>query len=735
MADKCFFSLVVLTFCCITLVLSNTPTKFKTWLGSEPYLSYNKRIFPRSNQNDNVTVEIKYYLIAINGFDEVAGQMETAGYMKVKWNTELLTWSSTDIPSITLPQDNFWLPSLVVSNSVNSLFELGHKSYPVRIDSNGDCEWTVGIVAKTACAVDVSYYPFDVQSCKVTLNPWGFNDNQIYLMSTETTIDLTHYMENVQWEIVQTSVVSKSVSSTSFLNLQIEMKRRPGYFIVNMVIPILILGLLNGLVFLLPADSGERVGFAITAFLTFAVFLTMVSANLPKASEPMSLLCYFLTLMLIMSALSCVITIMTLRVYHQDEGSEVPKWLRNVVCFLNFEKFKKWFCSSKGSKNSIHADNDDLDDDDDEMAPPLQRKTGFDDEKSEASSEDTKEEEEDDTAHVTWIKVGKTLDIFFFTLFVLGTVIITVFFLDYLWKPSLVLSNSVESLKELGDQSYRIRIDNYGNHEWVVGIVSKTACSVDITYYPFDKQSCNITFNPWGYTQDQIDLVTENTEVDLTHYQENVEWTIASTVVDKLILHNNVYLNFVLKLERKPGYFIINMIIPILILSLLNGLVFLLPADSGERVGYAITAFLTFAVFLSMVSENLPKASEPMSMLCYFLTLMLCLSALSTIITILILRVHHQHEDSECPKFLRHIIAFIKCDKCKKWCCTPKKVKEINPDDEEEEEDELGENPDDTKHITWKVAARVLDYFFFLVFLGATSAISVLFLIPLAMAG
>ena len=246
-------------------------------------------------------------------------------------------------------------------------------------------------------------------------------------MSSESSLDLTHYMENVQWELKTTSIETKSISSTSFLNLNLEIKRRPGYFIVNMVIPILILGLLNGMVFLLPADSGERVGFAITAFLTFAVFLTMVSANLPRAAEPMSLLCYFLTLMLVLSALSCVITIMTLRVYHQDEDSEVPKWLRHIIAFMNFQKCKKWCCSSKKSKNSVGADNDGFDDDSlDEHGLPMKKKLGYEDTKSEASSE---EEEEDDTADITWRKVGKTLDIFFFSLFILGTLIIAIFFL------------------------------------------------------------------------------------------------------------------------------------------------------------------------------------------------------------------------------------------------------------------------------------------------------------------
>lgn len=97
-----------------------------------------------------------------------------------------------------------------------------------------------------------------------------------------------------------------------------------------------------------------------------------------------------------------------------------------MISFLNLEKFKKWCCSSKKSKNSVGADDDSDDDDFDENALPV--KKGFDENKSETSSEETKEEE-DDTLHITWRKVGKTLDMFFFGLFILGTCLIAAFFL------------------------------------------------------------------------------------------------------------------------------------------------------------------------------------------------------------------------------------------------------------------------------------------------------------------
>lgn len=256
----------------------------------------------------------------------------------------------------------------------------------------------------------------------------------------------------------------------------------------------------------------------------------------------------------------------------------------------------------------------------------------------------------------------------------------------------------------------------------------------------------------------QVTLNTTSSEADISQYMKNVEWTLSGSTVESMSSASASYLVFTLKLARKPGYFLVNMIIPILILGMLNGLVFLLPADSGERVGYAITAFLTFAVFLTMLSDNLPKSSSPMSLLCYFLTLMLIMSALSTVITIMTLRVYHQDDDSPVPMWLKHVVAFITCRKCKKWCGAkleaieqPKPGEEHEEDSEEEEEEEEDEDSDedgkktvevkkskpnnaDIKGITWRIVGGTLDGFFFALFVFGTLVISCVFLIPLALA-
>ena len=232
----------------------------------------------------------------------------------------------------------------------------------------------------------------------------------------------------------------------------------------------------------------------------------------------------------------------------------------------------------------------------------------------------------------------------------------------------------------------------------------------------------------------QIALTSRDSAVDLTHYQTNAEWSIMSSSVSTSVVSAQSYLTFTFNLDRTPGYFVVNMLIPILILGLLNGLVFVLPADSGERVGYAITAFLTYAVFLSLVSDNLPKASEPMSLLCYFLTIMLVLSATSSLVTIVILRVYGQEDDSEVPKCIRVVVAYMKCDKCKKHCCKNKEKPEGLEYDSDDDDSLEETRKDETRYITWKVVARVLDNFFFISFLIVTCCLSIFFLIPIAVA-
>lgn len=92
----CDFKLVCLVILVLKLgnVDGTNPTysDFKAFLDGEPYASYQKKVFPRYAQTDNVEVDIVFQLVAITKFDELAGQLNIVGSVTAKWTNELLTW-------------------------------------------------------------------------------------------------------------------------------------------------------------------------------------------------------------------------------------------------------------------------------------------------------------------------------------------------------------------------------------------------------------------------------------------------------------------------------------------------------------------------------------------------------------------------------------------------------------------------------------------------------------------
>ena len=137
-------------------------------------------------------------------------------------------------------------------------------------------------------------------------------------------------------------------------------------------------------------------------------------------------------------------------------------------------------------------------------------------------------------------------------------------------------------------------------------------------------------------------------------------------------------LHFYLKLKRQPMFFVLNLILPICLMSILNVFVFLFPSDSGERVGYAITVLLTIAVFLTISSDNLPATSNPrISTISILLFTNLTISVIIVILVIIGLILYHRRDKSKVSKTATQFVKFMGCLRCR---CSAKKP---NADDDE----------------------------------------------------
>jgi hypothetical protein len=98
-------------------------------------------------------------------------------------------------------------------------------------------------------------------------------------------------------------------------------------------------------------------------------------------------------------------------------------------------------------------------------------------------------------------------------------------------------------------------------------------------------------------TQGEVSLVFNYEPVDLSFYSENGEWNLISatgSTTDTKSRGGTTFssLEFSIKLQRRPMFHVINTLFPVALMAVLIAMVFKLPVDSGEKIGFALTVLL-----------------------------------------------------------------------------------------------------------------------------------------------
>ena len=300
--------------------------------------NYSKYIRPVSDENDVVNVYLGLSVIAIQEFDEVLERFSVAGAFFLYWIDISMTWDEDQyggLSAIYMGYKEVWVPEIILVNPSEKLQSYGKEWQLIKYSSAGLATWIPADLIKATCSVNVYYFPYDTQECDLNLYTWGYSAKEVKLIPTSNSVDISQLAEHGSWKVTNTSVRTVDDDFTSKIFFTFRLERKPQYVIVNVILPIMFLCLLNVLVFILAAASGERVSYAITVLLSIAVFMTIVSDTLPKTSEPLPLIAYFLMVDLIISALISLCTIINLRLYHKDDSIPIPKWLNHVYHILS----------------------------------------------------------------------------------------------------------------------------------------------------------------------------------------------------------------------------------------------------------------------------------------------------------------------------------------------------------------------------------------------------------------
>ncbi|KAK3094128.1 hypothetical protein FSP39_024430 [Pinctada imbricata] len=280
-----------------------------------------------------------------------------------------------------------------------------------------------------------------------------------------------------------------------------------------------------------------------------------------------------------------------------------------------------------------------------------------------------------------------------------------------------------------------MRIQSSGRISWSPSGIFVVSCDSDITYYPLDYQSCYVKVSTWGYTQTEITLVyDQDTPVELGFYSTNGEWDLVSaagTETEDRSRGGQTFstLKFQIDLQRLPLYHVMNTLVPVLLMAFLIPAAFKVPPGCGEKVGYTLTVLLAYAVYLTIVSDNIPSTSENVSYLSVYLGLIFLYGVISVFLVILVLCLHEKADDDPIPAWLRKLtLSFlipvtcwkqgIGCpNKRKKFAVKHDKGEKTNIQEKKQNGSYVTDNeaPDEHAQLKWQTVAGALDNFLFMI--------------------
>jgi len=228
-----------------------------------------------------------------------------------------LVWEPSDYGGLAVmyfTQDQIWAPSLTAF-PVTSLWNLPLQNI---VQSNGDVTFNVYGTFENRCSLRMTYFPFDHQECAIMFASEGASTIDIDLIPWVGKLYDT-FIENGQWEVLDVRTDKSNAYAGSNLSipaiiLVLELQRRPAYYVINIILPVIFVSLLGQFSFLVPVESGERLSYALSVQVSLTVYFTSIESIIPRSSIFIPLLTRYLASLFTLNVLCIVASLIIFRI-------------------------------------------------------------------------------------------------------------------------------------------------------------------------------------------------------------------------------------------------------------------------------------------------------------------------------------------------------------------------------------------------------------------------------------
>lgn len=301
---------------------------------------YNKFERPVKNEADAINVTFGLVLQQIIDVDEKNQILHSNIWLNMKWIDVNLHWNPDEfggISTLQIPAKEVWKPDILLYNSADQAFD-GTFHTNVIMEHTGHMTWVPPGMFHSTCQIDIKWFPFDEQHCKLKFGSWTYDGRFLNLLTQESEGDTSDFIRNGEWELIgmpATRNVDTYECCPQFyidITYTVHVKRRTLYYGFNIIIPCVLISLMSLLLFMLPPDSGEKISLGVTILLSLMVFLLLVAETVPPTSDAVPLIGIYFCCIMIMCSLSVMFTVIVLNFHYRGpETYRMPDWIRRYI--------------------------------------------------------------------------------------------------------------------------------------------------------------------------------------------------------------------------------------------------------------------------------------------------------------------------------------------------------------------------------------------------------------------
>ncbi|XP_065353610.1 neuronal acetylcholine receptor subunit alpha-2-like isoform X2 [Cloeon dipterum] len=342
--DRTFSWVLQLLFACaaLALVLADDPIpktpaeKLKKLLFVEN--EYDKTIRPSEETNPTTVL----FGLTITHFSvcDATSRLTVNGWSRFNWEDQKMRWNPdnySNLKALHVPYNELWIPDVVLYNSAigNKINQHG-TTYSI-VYNNGSVLWVPPSIYETVCKMDLRFWPFDRQSCKIVIGSWTHHIGQIKLQPWENWREPAIMIPNDEWDLVN---VDEQLNEKKYdcceelyadITYTLNLQRRSEVYKTLIMTPVFVIIIISLSAFLLPTHAGEKIVLNSITAVIITYLLYDAGQRLPAiASNPPLIVLYFGSCLL-MTAIAFFESTLVIKISRNYGTHPLPPFIKQAL--------------------------------------------------------------------------------------------------------------------------------------------------------------------------------------------------------------------------------------------------------------------------------------------------------------------------------------------------------------------------------------------------------------------